>query len=94
MPMRFITTTGSVIAYYVTGLICMLIIHLIIGWENRVLMPRSFLVIILIGLCALPWVGLNITNLFCPVKPPQNLNELFIHGIFLLLIFGIVLKFR
>lgn len=80
-----------VLIYYAFGLIVALIVHLLIGWENELFMPRSFLVIILLGLTALPWACLNILNLIFPQKRPQNLAELLTHAIFLL-IFVVALR--
>lgn len=72
--------------YYASALLVALVIHIAIGWEHRVLMPRSFLVIILFGLGALPWAFLNISNLLCPHKRHQNVCELITHIFFLFLI--------
>ncbi|MEX1239558.1 MAG: hypothetical protein WEB30_07570 [Cyclobacteriaceae bacterium] len=78
--------------YYLTGFFIALIIHVIIGWEYKVLMPRSFAVIILLALAGLPWAFLNISNLLCPLKRPQNLAELVSHIFFLLLISVVAVK--
>ncbi len=82
----------SVSIYYLTGSFITVLIHLMLGWEMKVLMPPSFMVIILLSLIALPWAFLNISNLLCPVKRPQNLGELLMHSVFLLLWSGIVLN--
>ena len=76
-----------VIVYYASACLSALFIHIAIGWEHRVLMPRSFLVLILFGLAALPWAFLNISNLLCPQKRHQNVFELITHLVFLLFIF-------
>lgn len=72
--------------YYASAFLAALVIHFAVGWEHRILMPRSFLVIILFGLGALPWAFLNISNLLCPHKRPQNVSELMTHMFFLSLI--------
>lgn len=77
---------NRVIVYYLSGFFAALITHMVIGWEHKVLMPRSYAVLVLLGLAGLPWAFLNISNLFCPYKRSKNLAELIAHGFFLLLI--------
>lgn len=81
-----------VVRYYAFGLIVALIVHFLIGWENKLFMPRSFIVVILLALIALPWAFLNMLNLLFPRSRPQNLAELLTHGIFLLLIVVVALR--
>lgn len=90
--MSFVTSIRRVIAYYLTGILVMTMVHIFIGWENKILMPRSFLVLIFLWLVALPWSFINISNLFCASKRSQNLHELFIHGLFFLVIAGILVR--
>lgn len=81
-----------VIVYYASACLAALFIHTAIGWEHRALMPRSFLVMILFGLAALPWAFLNISNLLCPQKRHQNVSELITHLVFLFFILVVGLK--
>ena len=75
-----------VLVYYASACLAAVVIHIAVGWERKVLMPGSFLVMILFGLAALPWAFLNITNLLCPYKRHQNVSELITHLVFLFLI--------
>ena len=76
-----------VLTYYLIGFIAALIIHLLTGSDNRVLMPKSYLVIILSGTAALPWTFLNICNLVYAKKRLQNFVELCTHAAFIFIIF-------
>jgi hypothetical protein len=71
--------------YYCSGVLLCLGIQLATGETNFSLVPRSILVIVVMLLIALPWTILNFTNLGCPVKRPQNLGELVIHGLIFIL---------
>src|SRR5687767_7557993 len=67
--------------FYGFMLLTMVVTHVVSGWENSVLWPRSVLVFVLSILVSLPWVCVNIINLFSPFNHARNLGEAIVHGI-------------
>lgn len=80
----------AVVLYYFSGLLITLIVHLFVGWEIRILLPRSIIVILFFILGGLPWFVLNLTNLFSANRRTKNLHELILHTIFLTVMFALI----
>ena len=76
----------KVAAYYVSGFALWMVVHLVMGSDTRMLMPRSFLVIILLALAALPWFFINLFNLAYASKRQGNFVDLVTHVLFLTVI--------
>jgi glucose dehydrogenase len=71
------------ILFYALSIGVTIAVHIIIGWENKSLFPKSAIVMIFGVLVAIPWAFLNISNLLCPIKRFRNAGELMAHVIFL-----------
>jgi hypothetical protein len=82
--MRTAITNGlkNSILFYALGIAVTMAVHIMIGWENKSLFPKSAIVIIFVVLVAIPWALLNISNLICPIKRFRNVGELMAHLIF------------
>ena len=83
--MRAAITSGlkNSILFYAFSVGIMAAVHVVIGWENKALLPKSAIVMIFVALVAIPWALLNISNLICPVRRFRNAGELIVHAIFL-----------
>jgi hypothetical protein len=86
-----LTTMRSAIAnglrnstlFYVLSIAAAVVVHAMLGWENKSFIPKSAIVMIFVCLIALPWALLNVSNLIYPVKRFRNAGELIAHVIFL-----------
>lgn len=94
MTITFNKGVRRALIYYATGISVTVIAHLIAGWENKVLMPPSFVCIIFLSMISLPWACLNITDLNCSRKRPQSLGELFMHLLFFCFLAGFIVYIR
>ena len=83
--MRAAITNGlkNSILFYALSITITIAVHVVIGWQNKVFLPKSAIVIIFVALVAIPWALLNISNLICPIKRFRNAGELIAHIIFL-----------
>lgn len=81
----------AVLLYYISGFFITLVVHLLLGWESKALMPRSIVVIVVFIVAALSWFFINLTNLLVPCKREKNLRELFVHSVFLTSMFAIMI---
>jgi hypothetical protein len=75
--------------YYFSGLLLAFLFHLVVGVENKTMMPKSTMVLLFTAMGALPWMMLNIINLASQFRDPQNRGELLVHSA----IFFIVMVF-
>jgi hypothetical protein len=80
----------SATSFYVAGGLLTLIVHVVHGWEHKVLYPHCFLIVILMALAALPWAFYNLTHFLYPNKRAENLGEFIMHIFFFLLVGTII----
>lgn len=81
----------GILLYYVSGFIITFLVHLLVGWEIKALMPRSIVVMLLFILGALPWFFLNLINLLVPCKRVRSIQELLAHSVFLSVMLAVVI---
>jgi hypothetical protein len=72
--------------YYFGGLLTAILFHLVVGVENKTMMPKSTIVLLFTLMGALPWLTLNIINLANRFTDSQNRGELFVHCAILLVV--------
>jgi hypothetical protein len=83
-----------VFVYYLLGVIATLIFHIVTGWESKVMMPKSTMLLILVIMIGLPWAILNVMGLGCPVKRSQNSGELTVHSVVFIIAIAFVFYTR
>lgn len=83
-----------VLVYYFLGIIVMVVVHQITGWQNKTVMPRSMLIPVFLLMIGLPWSLLNVLGLACPAKKYQNSAELLIHGLVFFTAAGLIYFLR